>query len=197
MKIILKTALVLLLGGAGYLYHLLMLEQENMDELLNQTARLEYLNKHLAANAFQFKSDSPSYIDYLQVTDAKGEEHQFYQLLDEGSKLVFRMGFDHCNLCYEAEIDRLKMAIPKLEDKSIVILSNFKKRDFLVMVNQYQYQLPSVSFYNHEGFLSLSQEDYAQPYYFVVESNGRTHSFFLPDKAVPQHTFKYFDSLLN
>ncbi len=174
--------------------HAVQDEETEREKTEREKAKLSYMNSFLETNLFYFQSGEGQPLPHLKVLYPVFEASDSV-LRPTAARLVLRIRAQHCNLCYEAEFRRLRAHSSQLGIENVIVLASFKKRDFRVMVKNFEKELPGVRYVNTLDPLPFKQESFNQPYYFVLEPDGITHSFFLPDKSLPEYSTEYFSSL--
>ena len=190
------VSITLMIMASGVVIYSLYTEVENYKKEVfgfeNILSRLQYENQRLASNLFYYSSGTNQRLREIFYT---GTIMNAVVPISE-KKLVFRFDQSHCNLCYEEELRRLNTQNPYVPNDQLVILTSFNERHFRAMSKKFLNIFPSGNFINIEsGYLNLKQEQFNQPYYFILESDSTTHSFFFPDKVLPDQTQAYLEAV--
>jgi len=166
-----------------------ILAQEGLKKT-NEIEKLLFENQKLHSNLFYLPQGSLQKMNKISPTPSSTSVMTSIQ---PGRKLVFRFASTHCNLCYEEELRRLNLQSESMQPKDIVILTSFPEQHFRGLKNKFEKIYPHGRFLNTRDFVDLNEENYHEPYYFILEADSLTHSFFFPDKALPDLSRDYLN----
>lgn len=171
------------------LHHKESLLSKNEEVRTYELAKLSYENQKLHSNLFYFRVGALEKLNEPSVINTVGQ----INFKEPSRKLVFRFASTHCNLCYEGELRLLNQQLNFIAPEEIIILTSFPERHFRGLKSKFQRIYPQANIINTQTTISLAQDRFHEPYYFILEKDSTTHSFFFPDKALPTLSNEYFN----
>nr|WP_319398808.1 hypothetical protein [uncultured Carboxylicivirga sp.] len=107
--------------------------------------------------------------------------------------LICRFSRSDCESCVKYSIKMLSNWVNSIEKKNIIYLDQTRNVRLFKMDIQ-TYEIQNTNVYNTSS-LNIPVEELNFPYYLVVDHNLRVLSVFVPDKASPNLTKEYLESI--
>lgn len=160
---------------------------EYQHELRNLNSRVKELINHCK----YMLTDERMLIDStLSVQKENKESVHMWNLFQNHPKLVFRYSELNCNVCVEKEVELLKKFIEEIGIQNMLMMTNGRSSSYngqFKRMNQFDIEI-----YNVED-LGLKLDKINTPYYFVLDSDWKAKSVFVPSKSLPSQTRAYYD----
>jgi hypothetical protein len=134
-------------------------------------------------------------LDSVMVKDSLNEIFPLEELFkgEKRQMLVCRFSTMHCESCVEFSIQMLRRQIKFIGIENVLFLGNYPNNRVFNKTKPL-YGIHNLNVYNAAEF-NIPAEELGYPYYFVLDSSLHISNVFVPDKATPNITDKYLESI--
>lgn len=160
----------------------------NEDSVKKSSHRIEreIRNYELRANG---KVLNPS----LEVFDTNGNKRTLSKIID-GNKLVLRYSELNCNTCVNKQIELLNLYVDSIGADHIILLTNYDSNFYMKQfkrISKIKYPI-----FNIGANLNECIPDIERPYFFIIDSNFRINSTYVPQIDESSVTKTYLRQIL-
>jgi len=155
----------------------------------DQTIEAFYMNELMKASITNecIKLNNP----HVYIGNNLENNIKLFDLVNEEC-LVFRFSGEACNVCVDFILEKIKSRFLDFKDNKRILLvgSNINDR---VKESYYGKQILS---YSSED-LGIPFEEFNIPFLFIIDNDRICKMIFVPEKALPELTDLYLDTILN
>jgi hypothetical protein len=187
----LLTTLVLLLMIYVYYNSLKEKARQPTTNIIDNTIGLVNLYK---SNFEVGLTDNHIDLSNLTVTDSTNQYVSLSSIINS-PKIVFRFSEWNCKECVIHFLDKLKQFSDTIGKEHLIIISSFvHKRD----INSFKIhaKINELQIFNTVKPLNFQSENYARPFFFMIDSTLRTFNVFIPDLYEDEITDNYLRVLV-
>lgn len=129
----------------------------------------------------------------FEVFDTNGDKRTLSKIID-GNKFVLRYSELNCNTCVNKQIELLNLYVDSIGADHIILLTNYDSNFYMKQfkrISKIKYPI-----FNIGANLNECIPDIERPYFFIIYSNFRINSVYVPQIDESNVTKIYFHRIL-
>lgn len=139
-----------------------------------------------------YNAEGQKLTDSLAIYSLEGERMLLSQLLNENYFLFFRYNENSCGSCVDFIIPYIQRLSDEVGKEKIIILASYTENRFLKFFKK-EKKIQNRFFNLSEKRLGIELDAKDLPYLFIMNNDKIINLAFVPQKAIPLSTERYFE----